>query len=44
MKDKNKDTFWVATIAIDLEIGALTCIFGSEKCDPYPVRSVSSTY
>lgn len=38
MNDKNKDTFWVAAFVTDLETGASTRIFGSERCNPYPVK------
>ena len=44
MTDKNNDTLWVAAIVTDLEIGVLTCVFGSEKYNKYPVRSGGSMH
>lgn len=44
MRDKNKKTFWVATVATGLDSRALTCVFGSENTSPYPVRATGSGY
>lgn len=44
MNDKNNDTFWMAAIFTDLKTGVSRYIFGSERYNPYPIRSVGSTY
>ena len=44
MNEKSKATFQVTVFVTDLEIGASTCVFSSERYNPYPIRSVGSTY
>ena len=44
MNDKSKAIFQVTVFATDLETGASTCVFSSERYNSYPIRSVDSTY
>jgi len=42
VNDKSKATFQVTVFATDLETGASTCVFSSERYNSYPIRSVDS--